>query len=96
MKGWLLVLILGALVGCGASSDCRDLCSTLVLDCGMCTWNDISQCSQGCDDELFRHPVRDEAIECYLVASETCDLAELLVCRQLGDNLADEALSGAD
>ena len=96
MRALALVVVLGALVGCGPASDCRDLCATLILDCGVGTWTDSAQCTQGCDDELFRHPAREQVVECYAVAAESCDLIEVLQCRQDADVLAAGALDPLD
>jgi hypothetical protein len=96
VRALALVVALGALAGCGADADCRDLCATLMLDCGMGTWTDSAQCTQGCDEELFRHPARDEVVECYTSAAESCDLIAVLQCRQDADVLAAGALDSED
>ena len=88
MRGWLaaigIVLMLG---GCGPASDCKDVCRSLMTDCDWVAWNSVEQCARGCDDELFRHPQREEVFDCYDEAAYLCDVDRLLLCRVLRDEL---------
>lgn len=84
-----LLLALGAL-GCGPGEDCKQLCGTLVDDCGLRAWTSDELCAEGCDDELFRHPQRGPVIGCYQDAADACDVEALIECRHLGVRLAVE------
>jgi len=96
VRALAIAVVLSALIGCGPAADCRDVCGTLMIDCEMGTWTDSAQCTQGCDDELFRHPAREQVIDCYTIASESCDLIGLLQCRHEADQLAAEALGSPE
>ena len=83
------------LAGCNPwSSQCEDLCSSVMDDCGFGAWSSVEQCRLGCIDDMYRRTDAKQLIACYeaAVAAPTVEEATTRVNRARQAGLFDAAI----
>ena len=50
------------------SEHCETLCKRFVNDCQFSAWSNVSQCTQGCVDDMYRRDDAQEVFDCYRAA----------------------------
>ena len=86
----LAVLLSGALGGCDSPRDeCEQICRSFIQTCEWNAWGYVSQCTQGCVEDMYRRDDADEIFTCYraAVAAPTREEASETVQRALDAGL---------
>ncbi|MBJ93634.1 MAG: hypothetical protein CMP23_04080 [Rickettsiales bacterium] len=86
----LLGLGLVPLTGCESHrSECEDICRSFVNTCEWNAWTHVSQCTQGCVEDMYRRHDVDEVFACYrrAVAAPAREEARQVVERALDAGL---------
>ncbi len=65
----LLALLLAGLSGCQSNrEECEEVCRTFISTCDWNAWSTVSQCTQGCVDDMYRRDDAQEVFDCYRAA----------------------------
>lgn len=65
----LALLLLGPL-GCDSNrGDCEAICRTFINTCEWTAWSHVSQCTQGCVEDMYRRDDVAEIFACYRAAT---------------------------
>ena len=64
-------VVLGSvmLAGCGShEEECKEICRSFITTCEWNAWSHVSQCTQGCVEDMYRRDDADEVFDCYRTA----------------------------
>lgn len=63
------LLLMGSL-GCDSNrADCEGICRTFISTCEWTAWSHVSQCTQGCVEDMYRRDDTDDIFACYRSAA---------------------------
>jgi len=88
--GLVLALLGSALPGCDSQrGECEQICRTFITTCEWNAWSYVSQCTQGCVEDMYRRDDAEEIFACYrsAVAAPSREEATATVERALAAGL---------
>ena len=63
------LLLTSLLPACESHRDeCEEICRTFISTCEWNAWSHVSQCTQGCVEDMYRRNDADEVFDCYRAA----------------------------
>ena len=92
----IAVLLSGTLGGCDSPRDeCEQICRSFIQTCEWNAWGYVSQCTQGCVEDMYRRDDAEEIFACYrsAVAAPTRQEAGETVQRALDAGLFSKDLA---
>ena len=84
------LLIVALLSGCAShDEECEEICRSFITTCEWNAWSHVSQCTQGCVEDMYRRDDADEVFDCYraAIAPPSRDDAQITVQKALDAGL---------
>lgn len=71
LRALLLLIALACAAGCNPhATECEAICRKFVSGCEFSAWSSVTQCQDGCMEDMYRRSDADEVLACYTAAVE--------------------------
>lgn len=88
------LFLVSMLLGCAShDEECEEICRSFITTCEWNAWSHVSQCTQGCVEDMYRRDDAEEIFDCYraAIAPPTREAAQVTVQRALDAGLFSKA-----